>query len=171
VAFAPGQRDRDGVGSLRPTVLSEHDCVLHYARFLNEAGVAWKDMHLELSPGQWMYDTAGAKPKRIDLAIVPRDRLTAARLPAPAGGFSLDAVFEFALASNYWQFASGSPRALLAKVDADVSKVAEYLRGGLATRGYVVVIEECDHGFPASYADDARPCGVQVLVLRQWRAA
>lgn len=32
-----------------PTILSEHDCVLHYARFLNQVGVAWEDMHLELS--------------------------------------------------------------------------------------------------------------------------
>ena len=74
-----------------PTLLSEHDCVLHYARFLADSGVPWEDMHLELSPGQWMYETApGARPKRIDLAIVPRDRLAAAKLPAAAGTLPLD---------------------------------------------------------------------------------
>jgi hypothetical protein len=34
-----------------------------------------------------------------------------------------------------------------------------------------VVVEECDHGFPASYTDDARSSGVQVLLLQQWRAS
>ena len=64
-----------------PTILSEHDCVMHYARFLSQAGVAWEDMHLELSPGQWMYETTGASPKRIDLAVVApgRCRCRAAR--------------------------------------------------------------------------------------------
>jgi hypothetical protein len=156
-----------------PTILSEHDCVLHYARFLAEAGVLWEDMHLELSTGQWMYDkSGGAAPKRIDLAIIPRDRLIVAPLPAPAGGFPLEAVFEFALASNYWQFGAGSPRATVAKVQADVAKVAEYLRGGLATRGYVVVVEECDHGFAANYAADTQAASsVELLLLQQWRTS
>jgi hypothetical protein len=146
-----------------PTILSEHDCVLHYARFLVEAGVPWEDLHLELSPGQWMYDAPrGVKPKRIDLTIVPRERLATAPLPVPAGGLELDAVFEFALASNYWQYGTGSPRGLLGKVDTDVAKVAEYLRSGLATRGYVVVVEECAHGFPATYAHDARSASARV---------
>src|SRR5205814_1060762 len=138
------------------------------ARFLNEAGVLWEDMHMELSPGQWMYDATGPKPKRIDLAVIPPDRLADVGLPVPAGGLSLDAVFEFALASNYWQFGGGSPQVLRAKVDDDVTKVAEYLRSGLAARGYVVVIEECDHSLPSGYADDARAAGVEVLLLQQW---
>ena len=54
------------------------------------------------------------------------------------------------------------------KIDEDVGKVAEYLRSGLAARGYVVVIEECDHSFPAAYADQARADGVEVLLLQQW---
>ena len=154
-----------------PTILSEHDCVMHFARFLNDAGVPWEDMHLELSPGQWMYDTTGAKPKRIDLAVIPPARLTAAGLPVPAGGLPLDAVFEFALASNYWQHGGGGPKPLKAKVDADVAKVAEYLNSGLAARGYVVVIEECDHSFPPTYAAEARASRVEVLVLQQWSRA
>jgi len=153
-----------------PTILSEHDCVLHYARFLADAGVAWEDIHLELSPGQWMYETAGAKPKRIDLAIAPRDRLAAAPMPAARGAFPLDAVFELALASSFWQHGAGWLKPVLAKVDADVAKVGEYLHAGLATRGYVLVVEECDHGFPDSYVTEQRDhTGVKVLLLQQWR--
>src|SRR3989442_1083236 len=99
---------------------------------------------------------AGAAPKRIDLALVQRDKLAAADLPVELGEFALDAVFEFALASNYWQFGIGSSRALIKKVDDDIAKVAQYLESGLATFGYVVVIEECDHKFPSSYMSDAR---------------
>jgi hypothetical protein len=154
-----------------PTILSEHDCVLHFARFLAEVGVPWEDIHLELSPGQWMYDKFGnAAPRRIDLAIIPRGGLAAARLPAPAGGFQIEAVFEFALASNYWQFGGGSPRAMLAKVDADIAKVAEYLQAGIAARGYVVVVEECDHGFAADYVERHATAGLEVFLLRRWRA-
>jgi hypothetical protein len=154
-----------------PTILSEHDCVLHYARFLAAAGVPWDDMHMELSPGQWMYNTAkGIKPKRIDLAVVRRHRLAAATLPASPGSFPLDSVFEFALASSFWQHGIGSPKPMLGKISADVAKVGEYLRSGLAVRGYVVVVEECDHGLPAGFTEDARQAhGVEVLLLRQWR--
>ena len=151
-----------------PTILSEHDCVMHFARFLHQAGVPWEDMHLELSPGQWMYHATGPKPKRIDLAVIAPGRLADAGLPVPAGGLPLDAVFEFALASNYWQHGGGGPKPLKAKVDADVAKVAEYVTSGQAARGYVVVIEECDHSFPAAYADQARAEGVEVLLLQQW---
>jgi len=154
-----------------PTILSEHDCVLHYARFLAAAGVPWEDIHMELSPGQWMYEPAGGvKPKRIDLAIVPRERLAAEALPAAVGGFQLDAVFEFAHASSFWQHGIGSPKPMLKKIDDDVRKVAEYRRSGLASRGYVVVIEECDHTLSASYVAEARTAhGVEVLLLEQWR--
>ena len=61
-----------------PTLLSEHDCVMQFARHLNEAGVVWEDIHLEFSPGQWMFERATEselRPKRIDLAIVSRERL------------------------------------------------------------------------------------------------
>ena len=33
------------VGFKYPAILSEHDCVMHFARFLHEAGVEWNDMH------------------------------------------------------------------------------------------------------------------------------
>jgi hypothetical protein len=151
-----------------PTILSEHDCVMHFARFLNQAGVPWEDMHLELAPGQWMYHATASMPRRIDLAVIAPGRLAAAGLPVAPGALPLDAVFEFALASSYWQFGSGSAQTLRTKVDKDVAKVANYLRSGLAARGYVVVIEECDHSFPAAYAEQARVHGVEVLLLQQW---
>src|SRR4051812_10141732 len=118
-----------------PTILSEHDCVLHFARHLNRAGVPWEDQHLELSPGQWMFKVAGSgwkPPKRIDIAIIGHERLLQAPLPVAPSEFPLDAVIEFALASNYWKFGSGSPGIARAKVDQDGDKVAQYLRSGLA---------------------------------------
>jgi hypothetical protein len=165
-------RNRSGSVSAHfgPTILSEHDCVLHFARLLVEVGFKWEDLHLELSPGQWMFrPRTGVAANRNDLALVGRDRLASADLPVDLGDFALDAVFEFALASNYWQFGAGSPRALIKKVDADIAKVEEYLESRLATLGYVVVIEECDHQFPPSYVSDARTRhGVDVLLVRQW---
>jgi hypothetical protein len=154
-----------------PTILSEHDGVLHFARCLHRAGVSWEDMHLELSPGQWMYTPAADRklPKRIDLAIIDRERLMRAGLPVAIGDLRLDAVFEFALASNYWRFGGGSPRKARQKVDEDIAKVGAYLRSGLADRGYVVVVEECDHGFAPSLEADARAQHqVDVLLLRGW---
>jgi hypothetical protein len=167
----PTNESRTVSAHFGPTILSEHDCVLHFARFLAEGGVGWEDLHLELSPGQWMYHRGGgAAPKRVDLAVVAPDRLAAASLPVNLGALRLDAVFEFALASNYWRFGAGSPRRLVRKVDGDVAKVGEYLSTGLAERGYVVVVEECDHRFSPSYADDARTSlGVEVLLLRSWQ--
>ena len=83
--------------------------------------------------------------------------------------FRFEAVFEFALASNYWQFGTGSRHALVSKVDADVAKVGEYLRSGIAERGYVVVVEECDHRLRPSLLEDARAHhGVELLLLRCW---
>ncbi len=153
-----------------PTILSEHDCVLHFARFLNAAGVSWEDTHLELSPGQWIYTAreGAGPPKRIDLAVIGRSRLMDARLPVPLGALPLDAVVEFALASNYWEFGSGSPQSSLRKIRDDVAKVAEYLRSGLAHRGYVVVVEETDHGFPGDIEAHAPARGVELRLLRQW---
>jgi hypothetical protein len=154
-----------------PTILSEHDCVMHFARFLAAAGLAWEDLHMELGPGQWMYNAqpGAPNPKRIDLAVIPRQQLAGAHLPVDAGQFPLEAVFEFAHASNYWQHGSGSRGTIINKIDVDIAKTGDYLRSGLAQRGYVVVVEECDHGFPDDYAERARADrGVELLVLRAW---
>jgi hypothetical protein len=67
-----------------PTILSEHDCVMQFARHLNEAGVPWEDIHLEFSPAQWLFKKdkgSVLRPKRIDLAVVGRERLMSASFP------------------------------------------------------------------------------------------
>lgn len=91
------------VGFRGPTLLSEHDCVIHFARFLREAGVAWKDMHLELSLSRWMFEprhpaapAPGRRPWRVDLALVRRDDLRDAKLPTPDTTFQFEAFLEFA---------------------------------------------------------------------------
>jgi hypothetical protein len=155
-----------------PTILSEHDCVMQFARHLNEAGVPWEDIHLEFSPAQWLFkkdEGSELRPKRIDLAVVSRERLMSASFPTEIGGFRFDAVIEFALASNYWEFGAGSKQVITDKISGDITKVQEYLVSGLATHGFVVVIEETDHGFPTAWGEPMdEETGVKTRVLRRW---
>jgi hypothetical protein len=168
---------RNATGSVSshygPTILSEHDCVMQFARHLNEAGVPWEDIHLEFSPAQWMFEKAEGSdlhPKRIDLAVVSRERLLSASFPTEIGSFQLDAVIEFALASNYWEFGGGSKQVIADKIAGDITTVQEYLVSGLATHGYVIVVEETDHGFPSIWDESMDPeTGVRTRVLRRWR--
>jgi hypothetical protein len=69
----PTNASRSVSSHFGPTILSEHDCVMQFARHLARQ-VPWEDMHLEFSPAQWMFNlTEPAKrPKRIDLAVVSR---------------------------------------------------------------------------------------------------
>jgi len=171
VASAPDQRLAIGVSHFGPTILSEHDCVMQFARHLHASGVSWEDMHLEFSPAQWMFNlTEPAKrPKRIDLAVASRERLMEATFPTDLGSFRLDAVIEFALASNYWQFGTGSKETAHRKIALDIEKVAQYLQSGLATHGYVMVFEEADHEFPGDWDQQAYSAtGVRTRVLRRW---
>ena len=72
--------------------------------------------------------------------------------------------------SNYWEYGIGSRRTMHRKVEADLAKVAQYLRTGLALYGNVVVFEETDHDFPAAWEADADPVtGVRTRVFRRWR--
>lgn len=141
-----------------PTILSEADCVMQFARQLNAAGVPWKDLHIDLVPARWLINPAklGVKPASIDLVIADRDRLVNRSEPFAPGKkkeFLFDAVFEFKLASNSWErkLKSGKPAQPPARVAAGVAagtkKVRTYLDGMIAQRGYVVVVEECDHGW------------------------
>lgn len=172
------QHPRNASGSVSshygPTILSEHDCVMQFARHLNEAGVPWENLHLEFSPAQWMFEkTQGSelRPKRIDLAVVSRERLLSASFPTEIGSFRFDAVIEFAFASNYWEFGAGSKQVITDKIAGDITKVQEYLVSGLATDGYVVVVEETDHGFPATWDETIdEATGVRTRVLRAWRS-
>jgi|HubBroStandDraft_3_1064219.scaffolds.fasta_scaffold90846_2 hypothetical protein len=156
-----------------PTILSEHDCVMQFARHLNEVGVSWEDIHLEFSPGQWMFEKAEGSelhPKRIDLALVSRERLLSASFPTHLGGFRFDAVIEFALASNYWKFGAGNKQIITSKIAGDITKVQEYLDSGLAANGFVIVVEETDHGFPVAWDEPLdQETGVRTRVLRRWR--
>ena len=146
---------------------------MQFARHLNEVGVPWEDIHLEFSPGQWMFekpDGPELRPKRIDLGVVSRERLMSASFPTAIGSFRFDAVIEFALASNYWEFGTGSRQVITDKISVDITKVQEYLVSGLATHGYVVVVEETDHGFPAAWDELIdQETGVRTRVLRRWR--
>jgi hypothetical protein len=160
-----------------PTLLSEADCVLQFARHLNAAGVPWESMHFELSRSKWLYGAphpaADLKPSwRVDLAIVDRGALLEAQPPFGDDRFHFDAFFEFALAGNFWLHgaAYGHPKKLRKKVAADVEKVGGYLQAGLCDHAYVIVFEECDHAFPDGYADSVASThpGVEVHVLRGW---
>jgi len=49
-------------------------------------------------------------------------------------------------------------------------QVQEYLVSGLATHGFVIVVEETDHGFPAAWDEPLdHETGVRTRVLRRWR--
>lgn len=159
-----------------PTLLSEADCQLQFARQLNATGVAWEDLHIELQRTAWMYkpDRPGAHEKwRADLAVVDRDSLAASPVPDGAGKLVFDAFIEFAFASSHWKYGPlwGDPDKKRAKVAADIEKVSRYVKYGLCHLGYVVVVEECDYGFEESFvgrAEQAHP-GVLVRIVRGWR--
>lgn len=75
------------------SILSEQDCVVQFARFLNDAAVSWKEMHFELAPGQWMFrrETDAAKNAcvrlpRFDMVVLDHDCLAAHEFPTHRGG-------------------------------------------------------------------------------------
>jgi hypothetical protein len=172
----PVTADGNVSGARGPTLISEADCVLHFARFLNEAGLAWEDMHLELSRVKSLFAITHptfveALNWRADLAVVSRQALDRARPPFVDDSFRFDAFYEFALASSFWLHGSpyGHPQKMRDKVAGDVLKVGRYVDLGLCHHAYVIVYEECDHGF----GSDAGLFGqlypnVSVRILRGW---
>jgi hypothetical protein len=99
------------VGHKFPALVSEQDAVIHFARFLNEAGVAWEDIHHQVSISRWMFDaphpaatkmTEGEQRRQIDLALLRSDEFLAATLPATEPGFQFDAFLEFGYLSDSW---------------------------------------------------------------------
>jgi hypothetical protein len=157
-----------------PTILSEQDCVMHYARHLADEGVPWEDMHFELAASTWLFppQRPGGTRWRADLAIVRRERLLGSELPDVDGAFSFDAVVEFKLASNYWLFGTkwGAPEIFHRDAERDVAKVAGYVRERICRLGYLIIVEEADASFPPRMAHifEAAHPGVRVRVLRRW---
>ncbi len=147
-----------------PAILSESDCVLQFARFLNKQGVPWKDIHISVAPGQWLVEksVAGPRPARIDLAVVDRDRLAKRKAPlrrSKQEDFLFDAIFEFTLA------ATRQTRALKHAIDKDTSRVRRYLDDLWTRRGYVVIVEESDHGW-----EQPSPAPVDALSVHYLKA-
>lgn len=162
------------VGFRQPAILSEHDCVINFARFLNEVGVPWDALHHEVSRSRWLFEAphpAAAVKWRIDLALLSSDDLLHADLPATDASFRFDAAFEFAYISDSWSLpgaaAYGEPAKSRAKVEHDVEKVAGYLAAGVCDYGYVIVFEEAESGFDPAFAADAEAStGCRVRFIR-----
>jgi hypothetical protein len=167
------------IGRREPALMSEQDCVVHFARFLHEAGAPWEAIHHQVFVSRWLFDdphpaaTAPAQLKRwaADLILIDPDEFLAATLPAKEPGFKFDAAFEFAHLSDFWQepraHPYGQPAKGRAKVTADVEKIGLYLSGGVCRSGYVIVFEACDHEFPPSYVAEAEErTGCRVRFVR-----
>ena len=118
-----------------PTILSEHDCVMHYARFLAD-GQACLGGH-----------APGAQPRTVDVrnhwrqpqAHRPRRSWHPGGWPPRGCPCPPARCRSTPSSSSPWPATTGgsaaAPRAMRVKVDQDVDKVAEYLRTGLAARG------------------------------------
>lgn len=159
------------IGFKHPALVSEQDCVIHFARFLNDndRGVPWDAIHHQVSVSRWLFDhphpaataaTPGERRWRVDLALLRSEDFLAADLPAHERGFQFDAFLEFAYLSDYWTVPRarrwGDPAKGREKVRNDVAKIARYLAGGVCRAGYVIVFEECDWGFSPTFMSEAQ---------------
>jgi hypothetical protein len=127
---------------------------------------------------RWLFESphpaaeAGASKWRwrVDLAILDGENFMAAHLPATDRSFQFDSCLEFAYLTDFWTLPGvhpyGEPAKGRAKVQKDVEKVGRYLDIGACRSGYVVVFEQCDYGFGASFAKKAEAtygCRVQFI--------
>ena len=174
--------DRVVLGSVtgfkHPALISEQDCVIHFARFLNDAGVPWDAIHHQVSVSHWLFDhphpaatAKGATKWRVDLALLDSEKFRTAKLPAREPGFQFDSCLEFAYLSDFWTLPGvhpfGAPAKGRDKVLVDVEKIARYLSGGACRTGYVIVFEECDWGFSPTFVSDAEASqGCRVRFVR-----
>lgn len=169
------------VGQRSPAILSERDCVINFARFLHEEGVALDAIHHEVSVSRWMFDqphpaatamTLAQRRRRIDLVLVNTDEFLDAQLPAVEPGFQFEAFLEFGYLSDYWKVPGarvfgGDPVKGRNKVEADVEKIGVHLASGACRVGYVIVFEECDWEFAETFAADAETThGCRVRFIR-----
>ena len=165
------------VGGKKPAVLSEGDCVMQFARFLNEVGLSWESIHHQLKASRWLFDTphpAAGGTWAVDIAIIDSDAFLNAELPATTAGFQFDAFLEFKYLSDFWTQPSvnpyGQPKKGIAAVNDDAAKVGRYVQGGVCRSGYVIVFEECDSGFAADFAAATEAdTGVRVRYVRDWQ--
>lgn len=157
--------ERSFTGFKHPALVSEQDCVIHFARFLNEADVPWEAIHHQVSVSRWLFDhghpaatAKGARRWRVDLALLKSEDFLAAQLPATEPGFQFDACLEFKYLSDFWTLpdvhAWGEPAKGRTAVQEDVQKIGRYLAGGACRTGYVIVFEECDWGFRPTFASE-----------------
>lgn len=114
---------RSVVGHKRPAILSEQDCVMNFARFLNEEGVPWDAVHHQVAVSRWLFEkphpaaTAGlSKRWCVDLAILSVEDFLAAQLPATTPGFQFDACLEFAYLSDSYTLQMFTPTVNLKRV-------------------------------------------------------
>ena len=169
------------VGRRSPAILSERDCVINFARFLNEEGVPWDAIHHEVSMSRWIFEephpaatamTPAQRRRRLDLVLVKTGDFLAAELPVTAPGFQFDAVLEFKYFSDYWQVPGarvfgGDPARGRETVEVDAEKVGLHLSAGACRLGYVIIFEECDWGFEKSYAAEVEAThGCRVRFIR-----
>ena len=90
-SFEPRVNLGSVVGFKHPALLSEHDCVMHFSRFLAAAGVPWTAMHHQVSVSKWLFREphpaalAGSYRWRVDLALASEEELLCAELPAEKG--------------------------------------------------------------------------------------
>lgn len=164
-------------GFRHSSLISEQDCVIHFARFLNEAGVPWDAIHHQVSVSRWLFDhphpaaTAGASRWRVDLALLKSEDFLAAHLPATEPGFQFDACLEFKYLSDFWTLPRVNPFGQPARgrqaVQKDVEKINRYLEGVACRAGYVIVFEECDWDFSRTFVSDAEAShGCRVRFVR-----
>lgn len=169
------------VGHKYPALLSEQDGVIHFARFLNEAGVPWDAIHHQVAVSRWIFDaphpaatamTPGERRRRIDLALLRSEDFLGAKLPAREPSFQFAAFLEFAYLSDYWKqpkarIFNRDPLGAREKVEKDVEKIAAHLAAGACRLGYVIAFEECDHEFQETFANDAEAnYGCRVRFIR-----
>jgi hypothetical protein len=167
------------VGHRHPALLSERDCVIHFARFLNEVGVAWNDIHHEVSLSRWMFEaphpaatvmTKHAQRRRVDLVLIKEAEFLTTSLPAVEPGFCFDAFLEFGYLSDYFAVEGarnwGEPVKGREKVERDIEKLDRHLAVGACRSAYAIVFEECSYEFAddfAGAAETARGCRVRFI--------
>jgi hypothetical protein len=175
-AFEPRVNLRSVVGFKHPALLSEQDCVIHFARFLNEAGVPWDAIHHQVAGSRWLYDAphpAAPVPRwKVDLALLTSEDFLAAELPAREPGFQFDAFLEFKYLTDYWVVEGArvfgrDPVGGRERVRKDVEKMGGYLASGVCRAGYVVVFEECNWGFTPDFISEAQAQhGCRIRLIR-----